>query len=214
MLSAFSKAARLKQWLGRADCPPFLKECKVVFDKTFSKRDATSDVPLDIPDSAYGAVPADLTHILSDRQVALRARHQFNDAFFSRSSTHVGNSLILFHPRGDRSMSPIPGSIQYIISRKNKEVVYAVRRQESATSSVHDPFRFYPHFPAKVYSPALSPELQIVHPEWVFSHYARWKLDTNRAVVLTLSRASPNTFPCHPFTDAFYRISDFDSLSY
>jgi hypothetical protein len=210
MLSAFSKAARLKQWLGRPDCPQFLKECKVVFDAAFRKPSATSDVPntSDIPDAAFAAVPADLRPILSDRRVALRARHHFNNVFFSRSSTHIGNSLILFHPQGDKSISPIPGSIQYIVIRQNKEVVYAVRRQEPAASDLHDPFCSYPHFPAKVYSPALAPHLQIVHPEWVYSHYARWKLDTNRVVVLTLSRASQDNSLVTAFIDVFYRIDD------
>jgi hypothetical protein len=32
---SFIKAGKLKHWLARPDCPEFLKECKVVFDKAF-----------------------------------------------------------------------------------------------------------------------------------------------------------------------------------
>ncbi|KJA14083.1 hypothetical protein HYPSUDRAFT_150821, partial [Hypholoma sublateritium FD-334 SS-4] len=42
-----------------------------------------------------------------------------------------------------------------------------------------------------VYSPSLSSDLSLVQPTWVLSHYARWKLDEDRVVVLTLSRVSP-----------------------
>lgn len=191
MLSAFSKAAKLKHWLSRPDCPQFLRECKVVFDKAFSKPSLTTLDDLDFPDSAYAKPPAGLRPLLSDLLVAVRAHHKFNNAIFSRSSTHQGNSLILFYPNGDRSLSPIPASIQYIVCRQSKEVIYAVRRQEECQATC-DPFQFYPHFPAKVYSPILSPCLEVVHPEWVFSHYARWKLDPNRVIILTLSRASLN----------------------
>jgi hypothetical protein len=191
MLSAFCKAAKLKNWLSRPDCPQFLKECKVVFDKALNKPSLTISDDPNIPGSAYASPPASLWSILSDHRIALRAHHKFNNVVFSQSSTHQGNSLILFYPNGDRSLSPVPASIEHIICRQSKEVIYAVRRQEPAALETCDPFQFYPHFPATVYSPTLSPCVEVVHPEWVFSHYARWKLDPNRVVILTLSQASP-----------------------
>jgi len=122
--------------------------------------------------------------------VALRARHKYDDAFFCRSSTHVGNSLVLFYPDGDESEMPIPGSIEYIVAKPNNEVVYVVCPQLAAPLDALNPFRFYHHFPVKIYSPNLSNQRQVVQPNWAISHYARWNLDKNRAVILTLSRVS------------------------
>jgi hypothetical protein len=111
MGASFIKAAKLKHWLARPDCPEFLKECKIVFDKAFGNATTTSD-PESIADSAFRLVPEALRGIISERKVALRARHKFDDAFFCRSSTHIGNSLVLFYPDGNESETPVPGSIE------------------------------------------------------------------------------------------------------
>lgn len=187
MLSSFLKAARLKQWLARPDCPDFIKECKVVFDQAFG---ISTETDHEISITAFGPVPKALRLIVSDRQVALRAHHKFDNVNFSRRSTHVGNSLILFYPGGNRALAPIPGSIEYIIGRQKAPVIYAVYRQLPASVNTADPFRHYLHFNARIFSPALSDNLEVVHPEWVMSHYGRWKLDAERAVILTLSRVS------------------------
>jgi len=189
MLSSFLKAARLKQWLARPDCPDFIKECKVVFNQAFGKsKETDSEDP--ITESAFGLVPKALCFIISDRQVALRAHHKFDNINFSRRSTHVGNSLVMFYPGGNRALEPIPGSIEYIIGRQKAPVIYAIRRQLSAPIDAVDPFHHYPHFNARIFSPALSDNLEVVHPEWVMSHYGRWKLDAERAVILTLSQVN------------------------
>ena len=189
MGASFIKAAKLRHWLARPDCPEFLKECKVVFDKAFGNARTTSD-PETIIESAFWPVPETLRSIISEHKVALRAWHKYDDAFFCRSSTHVGNSLVLFYPDGDESETPIPGSIEYIVAKPNNKVVYVVRPQLAAPLDALNPFRFYHHFPAKIYSPNLSNQRQVVQPNWVILHYARWNLDKNRAVILTLSRVS------------------------
>jgi len=189
MGASFIKAAKLRHWLARPDCPEFLKECKIVFDKAFGSEWNTSNSET-IAESAFRPVPNALEGIISERRVALRARHKFDNAFFCCSSTHVGNSLILFYPGGNRSETPVPGSIEYIVAKPNNDIVYVVRRQLPAPPGALDPFRFYLHFPAKIYSPELSKQRQVIQPEWVFSHYARWNFDKDRAVVLTLSRVS------------------------
>ena len=51
-----------------------------------------------------------------------------------------------------------------------------------------DPYIEWPHFPARVYSTSLSPQLEGVDPEWIVSQYARWAFDKDHAVVLNLSR--------------------------
>ncbi len=191
MFSAFTRATSLRKWIARPDCPQFLRECQAVFNKTFGGGRLNPNLSDDdLPQSAFAPTPRELQHLISDNSVALRARHHYDDVIFSRASTHVGNSLILFYPTGDSAGDPIPGTIEFIIVKHSKEVVYAVRTQMPASANTPDPFRFYPHFPAKVYSPNLSPQLTLVQPSSVLSHYARWKMDENRVVVLTLARVS------------------------
>lgn len=185
MLSSFVRAANLKHWLARPDCPPFIEECKRVFDQAFGNT-AEDDKNL-ISQSAFRPVPAFLRGIIKSQKVALRARHHYDHVTFSRMSTHLGNSLIMFYPSGDHSNKPVPGSINYIVAQDGGEVVYVIRRQQPS-SGVIDPFSPYPHFHAKIYSTALSEILEVVKPEWVLSHYARWDLDEKHAVVLSLSR--------------------------
>ena len=205
MAASYIKAGKLRHWLARPDCPEFLKECKVVFDKAFGKAWATSD-PETVAKSAFHPVPIALRSIIPEHRVALRARHKFDNTFFCRSSTHVGNSLVLFYPGGNPSESPIPASIEYIVAKPNNDIVYVVRSQLPAPSDALDPFRFYPHFPAKIYSPNLSSQRQVIRPDWVFSHYARWNLDKNRAVVLTLSRVSIFILKFSRYSHQMYRI--------
>jgi hypothetical protein len=203
MGASFIKAAKLKHWLAHPDCPKFLKECKSVFDKAFGSAKITSH-PEIIAKSAFGPVPDDLRNIISDQKVALRARHKFDNAFFCRSSTHVGNSLVLFYPDGNLSATPVAGSIEYIVAKPNDDIVYVVCPQLPAPPGTLDPFRFYPHFSAKIYSPKLSEQRQVIRPDWVISHYARWNMDKDRAVVLTLSRVSLFVIPlCQIFTRYF-----------
>jgi hypothetical protein len=68
-----------------------------------------------------------LNDIILERKVALRARHKF--VFFCCSSTHVGNSLVLFYPDGNRLEMPISGSIECIVGKPNNDVVYVVHPQ-------------------------------------------------------------------------------------
>ncbi|KAF8176789.1 hypothetical protein BJ912DRAFT_857258 [Pholiota molesta] len=172
MLLSFLRGVKLRHWLSRPDCPPALKKCKVVFDNAFGKRE-TVDAMSHNPDSY--------------QSVRLRARYTHNDTIYTRSSTHVGNSLILFYPNGNRSKKLVPGCIKYIIDEDQRKL-FAVNRQVPAPPGTVDPFRFYSHFPAVIYSTDLSPDLELISPEWVGTHYARWCMDDNRAVVLNLSR--------------------------
>ncbi len=193
MFAAFTRAASLRRWIARPDCPGFLRECQAVFNKTFGGTLSPNISHENLPPSAFAPPPHELQQLISDTSVALRARHHYDDVIFSRASTHIGNSLILFYQTGQPAGDPIPGSIEYVIVRPNNEVVYAVRTQLPASTDVQDPFCFYPHFPAKVYSPHLSSQLTLVQPSSVMSHYARWKMDEDRVVILTLSRVSDYT---------------------
>jgi len=188
MVNTFAKAAKLKNWLACPDCPEPIRECKTIFDKAFPSTKPADTDPDEIATSAFVSTPSELKHLLSDRKVALRARHKVDNVVYSRSSTHMGNSLVMFYPKGQWSAEPVPGSIQYVIHKQDGSVVYAVCEQLPAPQGSVDPFRHYPDFPARIYSTGLSSKLCLVSPQWVLCHYGRWHLDDKRTVVLTLSR--------------------------
>ena len=200
MLQCFIKAGKLKRWLARPDCSDEVKECKAVFDRAYSCKADDNKNPLAgdelfvddpshevLPSTSLQATPKDLRALLRHDRVALSARHKRNGIMYTRSTTHLGNSLICYHARGDRSLPPIPGSIKYICSVRNK-ISYAVQHQQPLKNNITDPFGGYPYFPAKLYSSAISQDLEIVELDWVTSHFARWKLTQEYSVVLPLSQ--------------------------
>jgi hypothetical protein len=66
-------------------------------------------------------------------------------------------------------------------------VGFAVR-QHLPLHSYPDPFRHYPDFPAQLHSSALADHLEVVMPEWVVSHFARWRFSPQHIVALSLCR--------------------------
>lgn len=185
MAMSFLQGARLRQWIDRPDCPELLKECKILYDRAFGDGVGESDSPAD---SAYMSTPAILRRFVKSHRVAFRARYSVNQIIYNRSSTHVGNSLVMFYPKGDKSQEPVPGCIEHIMFEPNGEVTFTIRRQLPALPGFVDPYIEWPHFPARVYSTSLSPQLEGVDPEWIVSQYARWAFDKDHAVVLNLSR--------------------------
>ncbi|KAG1869324.1 hypothetical protein C8R48DRAFT_671285 [Suillus tomentosus] len=201
MLKSHIKTAKLRRWLNRPHCPPAIRECKVLFDRMNAPKNATgldeelAEDPLDdsvhVPMSATAtAVPEDLYAVIKRRTAVLRARLKFDGAIYSRASTHVGNSQVFFYPQGDRSSSPIPGSIRHIYATPTGELVLAVQRYISLGRDDHvvDPFAMYPGFPAKLYSSSLSSHLESVKISWVVGHFARWKVSSDHAVIVSLCR--------------------------
>lgn len=207
LLHSFLRAGKLKRWLAKPDCPPVIKECKLLFDKVYAPRisDSNESSTGQVEDTtaihAAHAAPADLRPLLKTTQeVGTNARVQHDGITYSSSKTHLGNSLVQFYPGGDRALSPIPGSIKYIY-REGKTMYLAVQRQLPSDNLVVDPFAQYPHFPAKVYSSRLSQNLERVHLDWVFSHYARWNFTADSAVVLSLNRVrDPLVYDCKTLT--------------
>lgn len=193
MLRSFLKGAKLRAWLSRPQCPPAVQECKILLDRAYSIRADPFD-PLDdivpIPDAATVIpAPVDLQPLTNQCKAVLRAHVKHGGVVYSRSSTHVGNSLILFYPLGNRSSMPIPGSIKYIY-KVDDSLAFAVQRQctLAATESRNDIFAAHPHFPAKLYSSTLARNLEHVKISWVLGHYARWAVSDSQVVVLSLCR--------------------------
>ena len=197
MFHSYVKGAKLRAWISRPDCPAAIRECKVLLDRAYRSQNASEKTNVDgiilpnLADSSYAvALPDDLRQLIGQGTAILRANIKHSSGvIYSRSSTHLGNSLILFYPRGDFSLSPVPGSIKYIY-RDGESFLLAVQRQRplSGNLKVVDSFSAYPHFPAKVYSSDLEDMLEIVKCSWVSSHYARWALSRNAVVVLSLSK--------------------------
>ncbi|KAG2739280.1 hypothetical protein P692DRAFT_20756232, partial [Suillus brevipes Sb2] len=102
----------------------------------------------------------------------------------------LGNSQILFYPRGDRSLTPVPASIKYIYGTLTDEMLFAVRRHLPLDhhDRTVDPFSMYPDFPAKLYSADLESRLENAKVSWVVGHFARWTVSGRHAVILSLSR--------------------------
>jgi hypothetical protein len=203
MHRSFIRASRLKAWLSRTDCPPAIRECRILFDKLFpsgvTETADMNDNPTDDPTGTSTAnipppaqrssevIPDDLAHCVGTRSVATQARFKHGGIVFARASTHLGNSLVEFYPNGDRSCSPVPGQITYIFTRCGKTQL-AVQRHLPATG-ILDPFRHYIHLPIKLYSSRLD-RLEVVEVDTVVGHVARWISSPNYAVVVSLCRVS------------------------
>jgi hypothetical protein len=201
MLQSFIQAGKLKRWLARPDCPDVIKECKAHFDKAyahksdgFAKQLNGEDLLVDdlstdnqTSSSQPQTTPDDLRVLIRQDRVILSAWHKHNGIIYSRSTTHLGNSLVYFYLQGDRSTLPIPASIKYIFTN-GVTTSYAVQRQLPLEPNIIDPFARYPHFPAKLYSSTISPDLEIIEVDWIASHFARWQLSESLAVILSLSQ--------------------------
>ncbi|KAI6123615.1 hypothetical protein EDD16DRAFT_1827755 [Pisolithus croceorrhizus] len=171
MLELFLKAAKLRGWLSRPECPPAVHECKA--------HALNSKTP--------SAVPHDLFKLIREQVAVQYARIRHTSIIYSRSSCHLGNSLIFFYPDGNRTKSPVPGTIKYIYS-SNGAITFAVQRRLPLKLGGHDTFAAYPHFPAKLYSSLLSKRLEAIELPCVVSHFARWAISDDQVIVLSLCR--------------------------
>lgn len=165
------RAANLRRWLRRPNCPEIIRQLKTLFDKAFS--------PVN-EETAQTSTPI----FNSPHEVAHYTHNGFN---FSRASTHLGNSLVLYYPSAS-SVRPVAGSIEKINVSSNG-VQLSIRRQAPLLPGQYDPFRRYPSFPASVYSSKMvdGPTDKVTFSS-VVSHVARFTFTFNRAVIVNLSR--------------------------
>lgn len=196
LLHSYIKAAKLKCWLNRPSCPPVFREVKLLFDRFVSPPiNATPSDPLECRPTSLrpkGVIPEELFRLIKVQRAVLHARILHNGSTYTRDSTHVGNSLILYYPGSVKSVQPTPGIIKFIFETQ-QGVAFAVRCH-LPLHSYPDPFRYYPHFPAHLYSSVLSDHLEIVMPEWVVSHFARWNFSAQHIVAVSLCRVRPPLF--------------------
>ncbi|KAJ7819315.1 hypothetical protein B0H13DRAFT_2378458 [Mycena leptocephala] len=161
--TSFTRSANLRRWLNRPDCPAVIKEFKTLFDHAYTPRwNATEE-----------SAP-----LVKDGE---RAHYTFRGVNYSRESTHLGNSLVLYSPSA--GAEPIAGSIQKIVTDR-KGTVFTVQRQAPLPADAFDPFLRYPHFPAKSYSSDMEDTFDTISPSAVLSHCARFDYSNNRSVIL------------------------------
>ncbi|KAJ7186316.1 hypothetical protein GGX14DRAFT_382951 [Mycena pura] len=163
---SFFRGATLRRWLRRPDCPEIVQQFRAIFERTFSPQAGTSPPLVQDGD---------------------RAHYMYNGTNYSRASTHVGNSILMYYPTAAAD-TPIPGSIERIIS-KGSTTSFVIRRYAPLSPGQFDPFsRYRPHFPAFTYSSKFEDVVDTIDPSLVLSHCARFEFSDNRAVLLNLSR--------------------------
>jgi hypothetical protein len=184
MHRSFIRAGRLKSWLTRPGCPPAIQECKRIFDKLVGNAyDTQTEHPM--PPTP----PAQLDEeSISSPEIA---RWQHGRIGFARSSTHRGNSQILFYAGGDRHTPPVPGVIKSIQLR-GERVVFMANRYLPVADEVVDPFRHYPHMEIKLYSAVLEPD-EFVELDWILAHFASYPFQQDCVAIVSLSRVSFST---------------------
>lgn len=114
----------------------------------------------------------------------MRARLRRDGVMYSVNSAHAGNSQIYFYPNGD-----LAASIKHIFDAGDGTRL-AIHRAQTLPEYMSHPFSRYPHFPAKLYGPYITTNLEIVDPAWIYCHYARWAMDANHVIILKLIRVS------------------------
>jgi len=167
------RGANLRRWLKHPQCPEVIRQFKHLFDVAFSSGNQPYESAMDT------------------KSKLLECAYYKNNGFiFSRSSTHLGNSQILYYPTPS-STKPVAGSIQKI-DASSDHVYFVVKQQAALASTKFDPFRRYPFFPGSLYSSKMDdgPNDRIC-PELVLSHFARFNVSSEYAVILNLSRVSP-----------------------
>ena len=197
MLHSYLKGAKLRSWLSRPDCPTAIHECKTLLDQAYRYPDSNPYVThdslvnsTDLPNAVKA--PHELQGLVGLQRVVLRTYVKDKTGIvYSRASTHLGNSLVLFYPKGNHSSNPTPGSIKYIYGEE-ESFIFAVQRQcllvPVGFGANSDPFAIYPHFPARLYSSALQETLECVKFSWVVGHYVQWAVSREHVVILNLSQ--------------------------
>jgi hypothetical protein len=169
------------------NCPQSLWGLKVLFNLLFPNLLATTTNFLNENAMGQSDTPT------PEPSPKNHARILHNGFFFTKSSTHLGNSLIQFYSKHNQA-SPVPGQIENIISRSGK-FYFTVHQFLPIDEKTLDPFRFYPHLPIKLYSTqlsSLSEEVQ-VGPQ-VIGHIAKWNMTLHCAAIVSLSSVSVSSY--------------------
>ena len=218
MFHSYVKGAKLCAWISCPDCLTAICKCKVLLNRAYRSQDASEKTNADgiifpsfADNSNAVALPDDLRQLTGQSTAILRANIKHSSGvIYSWSSTHLGNSLILFYSHGDCPSLLVPGCIKYIYC-DGESFIFAVQRQQPLSENLKaaDAFSAYPYFPAKMYFSDLENTLESVRRSWGSSHYVRWALSHNTVVVLSLSKVRSHTslLKIHQHDPKLHRIN-------
>jgi hypothetical protein len=175
-----TRAANLRGWLRRPDCPKFIKDIKQLVDQSI------------------GAVNNDLvapwqreSRVTKTSSPAHFCHRGYN---YSKAAVHQGNATILFWPKpapGARPPPAVPALIEEIKSigdESKKEISFVVRQYLPLGAGKRDPFARFPHLQASTFSSSLSCTTINISPAQVWSHAACYDFSHDRSVFVNLSR--------------------------
>ncbi|KAE9402152.1 hypothetical protein BT96DRAFT_779023, partial [Gymnopus androsaceus JB14] len=162
------QTANLRRWLHRPDCPEAVQQLKVLFDKCF--------VLVNAPCT---------TGEFTERKGAFRAYAKHNGVNFSPHTMHKGNANIIY--RLTSSGTPLAGQIQRIENIGNTISLH-VQQHLPLSTSLYNPFLWYPHLQAKTYSSNLSDKEDIIDLDDIVAHAACYDYSHRRLIMLNLSR--------------------------
>ncbi|THH19101.1 hypothetical protein EUX98_g8839 [Antrodiella citrinella] len=180
MLHSFCRSAAFRQWLLRPESPPLLNVCREVLDKAYnySHTPAADENDDELP--PLRGMPIEVDEETPARVSAPRGYYTIP------SAPGKGNSFICFRPNGDPREEWVAAQIQRIYKR-GVTTRFAVRRSRSLHLSDPDPFRLFwsEGFEAKMVSASWEKE-EFVEEKWIVAHTARWLMNDEVAVVLSL----------------------------
>lgn len=195
----FVRASNLRRWLLRCEAPDFIKRCAALFTKIYSSKSnadpAMYQEGLESEKMQLQEMPPSLRPLLPGQsKTTLSARLRAHDLVYSRASTHLGNSMVMFYPEGNHAALPVPGSIHYIF-KKGGVMRFAVRRYLKLPPGVYDPFSRWPDFPASLWSSRTSEALEKVKVDNVYSQFVQYAVSEDSIVLLSLSKVCSATGP-------------------
>lgn len=205
LLRDFISKASIRRWLSGVNRVSIIKQCYKLLQPFLGNRAphlAGSDDSLnDLEDDRAGTFlgvgeneddngidEEEQTPLYATSIVTEVARMRHAGVLYTRASTHVGNSLVLYHRAGDRSTEEIPASIQRIHQCGTNFKCFVKRHKKvSIAQAARDPFKYYKYFDASLYSSALQEGMEEIEADWIKCHFARYPWSESQVVVVSLS---------------------------
>ncbi|KAJ3850935.1 hypothetical protein EV368DRAFT_44220 [Lentinula lateritia] len=213
LLKVFYKGALFRRWLMRPDCPNILKLCKYLLDKAYGYNTVESDEDdSDVLDGTEVAemmegksnnpppghkvisgsvkLPLKLAKRVGNLQPRCYSQIPAAKGFYSIPSRVVGNSYVCYHQTKDVQKPWVAGQIQYIFEDEG-EIKLAIRPSKPFTGH-RDPFAQFVDqgFDCRAVSSQFLDCYDIVTVDFIVGHTARWEIEADFVVVLSLGRVS------------------------
>ncbi|KAH7872191.1 uncharacterized protein C8R40DRAFT_1053087, partial [Lentinula edodes] len=214
LLRLFFKGALFRRWLMRPDCPDLLKFCKDLLDKAYGynsiEMDDNENAELgdsgvtEIMDGKRNDRPPPGHKVISGLvQLPLKLAKQTGNiqprcysqipavkGFYSIPSLVVGNSYVCYYQTKGVQESWLAGQIQYIFEHEGKTKL-AIKPSKPCPRDC-DPFAQFVDrgFDCRTVSSQFFDRYDVVTVDAVVGHTARWKIQADCVVVLSLGRVS------------------------